>query len=58
MIKTYEVKADVTMSGCFYIEAESPQEAEEEAKKRVFAYDLRDFYHLKTEVLNVQECEE
>lgn len=59
MAKTYEVMVDVVMSGYFYIEADTPEEAEKAAKdKSVVASDLRHFCCNRIDILDVEECEE
>ena len=59
MAKTYEVKVDVTMSGSFYIEAESEEEAERIAKEQgVVPADLRNFCHIGTDVVETTESED
>ena len=59
MAKTYEVTVDVVMSGSYYIEADSPEEAERIAKdKSVVASDLRHFCCNRIDTLDATECEE
>lgn len=59
MIKTYTAKVDVTMSGWLDIEAESEQEAREIVKtQQIYPSDLRNFYHLKTDILEIEEEKE
>lgn len=59
MKKTFEVVVDVVMSGNFYIEADTPEQAEKIAKnKSIVASDLRHFYCNRIDTLDVAECEE
>lgn len=58
MKKTYRVMVDVLMSGCFYIEADSPTEADRIIlEKTITPSDLRNFCHVNTEVIEeTTEC--
>lgn len=59
MAKTYEVKVDITMTGSFYIEADSEEEAKRIAHdKRIVASDLRNFYENGIEIVDVEESED
>ena len=59
MEKTYEVRVDVVMTGSFYIEASSPEEAEAKAREMsVVSSDLRNFINNGIEVVDVEESED
>lgn len=59
MKKTYAVKVDVTMGGFFYVEADSPEEAERIVnEKRITPSDLRNFFHLDTDIDEAIACED
>ena len=58
-MKQFAVRVDVTMSGVFYVEAETEEDAENMAADMVItASDLRHFCHVGTEVLDVEESED
>ena len=53
----YRVDCDVTFGGSFYVEANSEEEAQEIIKnKQVVPSDIRNFYHINTQVIEI-ECE-
>ena len=56
MSKEFCVQADVTMSGNIYVEAENEEEAIKKVRAMNFvASDLRNFYWLSTEIVDVGE---
>lgn len=54
-MKEFCVNCDVTFSGNFYVIADSEEEAEKKIKeKQVVPSDIRNFYHLNTQILEVE----
>ena len=55
MKKTYAVRVDITMSGTLYVEAASSAEAKTMAEEeQLVASDLHNFWHVSTEILDVE----
>lgn len=55
----YAVQVDVTMSGTFYVEANSKEEALQKAEqKSVVASDLRQFSHIMTSSIDAEQEDE